>query len=128
MNVKPPVVFAADRDSNKIDHKRVRWFWKLQRAHYPNNDWKTIATSDAQSAIAYDNQAAHFSALRINRNVGNPDNTDIVFRALVVIKWVKADGSVEGTAKATIDWYKSKTPWGDSVGGSPFCSRVATAG
>ncbi len=128
MKVRPPVVFAADRDSNKIDHKRVKWFWKLQRAHYPMNDWKTIATSAVQSATAYDNQAAHFSALRINHNVGNPDFSDVVFRAFVVIKWVKADGSVEGTAKATIDYYKGKMPWGDAVYSSPFCQKVATAG
>jgi hypothetical protein len=128
MNVKPPVVFAADRDSNKIDHKRVKWFWKLQRSHYPNNDWKTIDTSAIQSAMAYENQAAQFSAIRIYRNVGNPDFNDVVYRALVVIKWVKADGSVEGTAKATIDWYNRKMPWDTSVGGAPFCSQVATAG
>jgi hypothetical protein len=128
MSVKPPVVFAADRDSNKIDHKLVKWSWKLQRAHYPTNDWKTIDSSAVQSATAYDNQAAHLSALRINHNVGNPDNTDVLYRALVVIKWVKADGSVEGTAKTTIDWYKGKQPWGDTVFGNPYCQEVATAG
>jgi hypothetical protein len=128
MNVRPPVVFAADRNSSKIDHKRVKWFWKLQRAHGQTNDWKTIATSAVQSAIAYENQAANLSALRIYRTVGNPDFTDINFRALVVIKWVKADGSVEGTAKATIDWYQTKAPWGILVGGQPYCQRVATAG
>jgi hypothetical protein len=129
MNVKPPIVYAADRNSDKIDHKLVKWYWKLQRAHYPGTSgWKTIDTSDTQSATAYENQAAHFSAMRISHSVGNPADSDLLFRALVIIKWVKADGSVEGTAKATIDWYKAKAPWGDNVFGQPFCQAVTTEG
>jgi outer membrane protein TolC len=81
-----------------------------------------------QSAMAYENQAANFSALRIYRNVGNPAFSDTAYRALVVIKWVKADGSVEGTAKATIDVYQGRQPWGNSEYSSPMCAEVATAG
>ncbi len=68
------------------------------------------------------------TALTISNDVGNPDIADIIYRAKVFIKWIKADGSVEGTVTAMIDWYKQKAFGSTYTGGSPWCQKVTTAG
>jgi hypothetical protein len=129
MKVKPPTVYAADRNSGRREHRMIEWYWKLQRAHYPNDDWTSLKTSAMQFALAYDDQPAQFTGLRINKNVGNPSETgDVIYRAKVFIKWLKKDGTVEGTATATIDFYTHKVFGTEFVAGNTWCQKVSTTG
>ena len=128
MKIRRPIVRAADRTSGQIDQRKVRWFWHLQRSTYPSGNWTTIATSAKQTKIAYENQAAAFTPLRIDRNVGTTHQAGVVFRALVVIQFLRPNGSVEGTANATLDWYRYNSPWGFTDHGNGFCERTATSG
>jgi hypothetical protein len=113
MKVQPPTVYAADRDSGVIDHRRVSWQFKIQTRPYESTgSWKTVAVSEKQKAKAYENLAAPFTAMRVD---WRPHHSDpVVFkhvRALVIVKFYKPNGTVEGTAKFLVDWYKNKTPW-----------------
>lgn len=127
MKLRAPTVRAADRDSTVIDQKRVQWSWKLQRAPYPGNTWTTVATSAKQTKVAYENQAAAFTPLQINLNTGlSPDDT--VFRAMVIIKFLRNNGTVEGTVKAVVDYYRMKNPWSTVTSSQPWCSQLTTSG
>jgi hypothetical protein len=123
-----PIVYANDHNPAIRDHQTVKWYWQLQRAHYPELSWKTLDTSNVQAATAYEDARAHFSPMSINHNVGNPDFTDNVYRVKVFIKWVKADGSVEGKANATVDFYKGRAFGYTWVGSNAWCQEVATQG
>ena len=133
MKVKAPQVFAADRNSEMRDHRVVSWQFKLQRKRYEATTWKTIKSSAIQRMTAYEDQAAPFTALTINYDAENedpshdPNGPNIIFRALVIIKWYKPDNSVEGTVKLIPDYYKTKSYWNASPS-SGYCTRYNTNG
>ncbi len=128
MKVQPPTVYAADRDSGVIDHRKVSWQFKLQIRRYDSTGkWKTVASSDVQKAKAYENLAAPFTAMRVD---WKPHHSDpVIFkdlRALVIIKFYKPNGKVEGTAKFIVDWYKRKEPWWTPIRNT--CPNYVTEG
>ena len=57
--VLPPTVFAADRDSGKVDRRAVSWQFQIQRKLLPDGKWKIVGSSAVQRAVAKDNQAPH---------------------------------------------------------------------
>lgn len=126
VKVRPPVVYAADRSAEKIDRKKIVWFWRLQRKSLNGTTWHTVGTSTRQSAFAYENQPAPFSASTIYEN--GSTNAFSFYRALVVIRWVKANGTIEGAAKATVDYYRLKSPFGIRTSGGQFCGSLETSG
>lgn len=128
MKVRRPIVRAADRNAGVRDSRKVRWFWKLQRGTYPGSAWTTVATSDKQTKIAYEDQAAAFTPLRIDRNTGTQANELMIFRALVTIQFLKPNGAVEGTVRATLDWERRNQPWGYSTSNNGWCAQWVTSG
>jgi hypothetical protein len=128
MKLRAPNVRAADRDSNVIDQKRVQWFWKLQRGTINGSTWTNVATSSKQTKIAYENQAAAFTSLRVNFNTGTSPQGETVFRAMVIIKFLKNSGAVEGMVKARIDYYRVKNPWSTFTSGQSWCGQLTTSG
>ena len=133
MKIKAPHVFAADRNSDKRDHRVVSWQWKLQRLGTNATKWKTIKESGIQKKTAYEDQQAAFTPMTINYMAVNEDpnhnvSADVKFRGLVIIKWYKNDGSVESTVKLVPDWYKIRTYWDASPQGNGYCARFNTDG
>lgn len=129
MTIRPPMVMAADTTAGR-DHARVTWWWKLQRATWDGTlgPWETIKKSNKQTALAYDDEAAHLSAMRINHSIGTNYNNPYVFGAVAKIQWKNDNGMVKGTAQASIDYYLDKYPWGPYVSGRPFCGGHVTSG
>jgi hypothetical protein len=131
MRVKAPHVFAADRNSDKRDHRVVTWQWKLQRKKFDATTWKTIKSSAIQKKTAYEDAQAPFTGMTINYNSEKDDmdhnGPSVVFRALVIIKWFKPDGSVESTIKLVPSYYEDRTYWA-APPNTDYCDRVDTNG
>ena len=136
MQVDAPHVFAADRNSDKREKRLVTWQWKLQHEDWgdplPNN-WKTVKSSAVQKATAYEDAEAGFTPLRINYDIEALDpehqgRNGEIFRALVVIKWFRGDGTLESTVKLTPSFYYIKSVFGNRTSGANYCSWVVTSG
>lgn len=131
MKVRAPQVFAADRNSGARDQRRVSWQFKIQRAPYDMSEpWQTTASSAVQRRIAYDNQAAAFTPMQVNYNAttSQPGSDDDLLRALVILKWYRPNGSVEGTVRLAPTYYRNKSPFGVNTGGNPWCQARVTSG
>ena len=138
VQVRAPHVFAADRNSAKRDHRTVTWRFNLQRHDFvypaPATGWKTVAQSAIQKAVAYDDAQAPFTALKIDyptrqHSAAPPTMDQHMYRALVVIKWYKGDGSLEATVKLAPDFYRIKTVFRDAFSnGDGYCPTVETTG
>ena len=119
MKVRPPEVLAADRNSDRREHRRVTWQFKIQAKLFSSKEWQTYASSGVQSATAYEDAAAPFSALQATynaKNIDNPTEDSIIMRALVTIKWHKNSGGVEGVVKLALGFYKYRSPFGIRTG------------
>jgi hypothetical protein len=132
MKVYAPHVFAADRNSEKRDHRTVSWQFKLQRQSAGESAWHTFKSSAKQTKVAYEDTMAPFTAMTITYNSENSDpdhvsGPNLYYRALVIIKWYKPDGSVESTVKLVPDYYAMDTCW-DEAPNQGKCSRVDTNG
>jgi hypothetical protein len=132
MKVRAPQVFAADRNASRRDRKQVSWQWKLQRMRSDETTWRVIKSSAIQRGTAYEDQKAPFTAMQINYNSHNEDlNHNAVhyvdFRALVIIKWFKGDGSLEGTVKLVPSWYRTMSYWAAGPQADK-CARINTDG
>jgi hypothetical protein len=128
MKLRAPNVRAADRNSNVIDQKRVQWFWKLQRGTFNSSTWTNVATSAKQTKVAYENQAAAFTPLQINFNTGMSAQGDTLFRAVVTIKFLRNNGTAEGTVKATLHYFRIKSPFGTFTSSQKWCQQTTTSG
>lgn len=128
--VLPPTVFAADRDSGKVDRRAVSWQFQIQRKLLPDGKWKIVGSSAVQRAVAKDNQAAAFTPLVIKHNAHNDGGTpDYQMRVQVTIKWYKPSGAVEGSVFFRPSYYYHVAEgYPTFVGSNPFCSEVITAG
>lgn len=103
MRVLAPGIFAADRTTER-DSRIVGWFFKLQRM-MPTGPWQTIARSPEQKARAYDDAAAVLTAKKVYFK-GKIDGS--LFRAVVVMKWYKPNGSVAGKVVLRPSYYSVK--------------------
>jgi hypothetical protein len=120
MKVQPPQVFAADRNSDKREHRRVSWQFKIQASPGVSPQvWETVASSGKQSATAYEDAAAPFSFMQLAfnaKNLPNASENGDLMRALVVIEWYRPSGGAEGTAKLGLEYHKYKSPYGVRIG------------
>ena len=69
--------------------------------------------------------------LKYNSENSDPNHTgaggDIIYRAVVIVKWWKPNGTVESTVRLALDWFKTETYW--AAGPSDkWCSRINTDG
>ncbi len=129
IKVLPPTVYAADRDSAKVDTRQVSWQFKIQRKLYPTGKWKVVASSAVQHATAKDNHAAAFSALTLKHDGHKGGLTSaLVVRIQVLIKWYKPNGSVEGKVLFRPSYYTFTTPDFSSTSSQHWCQEVATSG
>jgi len=132
MKVRAPQVKAADRQPGVRDHRHVDWRIKIQRQLFGSSDpWETVAQSHIQKAQAYEDAAAPFSPikLRYNAHVDIPNAEEYVYRAVVIIRWIKFGGTVEGTVRLTPTYYKMLTPFSPPhTGGGDYCGAISTAG
>jgi hypothetical protein len=129
ITVLPPTVYAADRNSAKVDTRHVSWKFQIQRKYYPTGTWKVVASSAVQKATAKDNLAAPFTALTLNHDghVAGLD-TNWTVRIQVLIKWYKPNGSVEGTILFRPSYYTYTTPDFTGVSNQHWCQEVTTSG
>lgn len=125
-----PVVRAADRNSNKRDKRRVSWQFKLQHARDPIYNWKVVKSSPIQYGTAYEDQAAPFTKMKVSYSpkFSLTEGQDGRFRPVIIIKWYKKDGSVEGRAKLIPSYYTFKSLYGTNNNAHDWCSTVATDG
>jgi len=132
MKVRAPQVYAADRKPGVRDQRHVDWRIRIQRHLFGSLDpWETVAQSHIQKALAYEDAAAPFTPikLRYNANVNIPNNDSYVYRAFVIIRWIKFGGTVEGTVRLTPTYYRMKTPFSPPfTGGGDFCGAITTEG
>lgn len=131
MKLRAPRVRAADRNSDLRDHRHVTWQFKIQRKIYDSPDpWQTVAASAVQGGTAYEDQAAPFSAMQVYYNARSHQQADdyYILRALVIIKWYRPGGAVEGTVRLTPTYYSGKMPWGTSTFGNDWCAAETTSG
>jgi hypothetical protein len=131
VRVPAPIVYAADRNSeNDLESRRVSFQLKIQRHLFGSTDpWKVVASSPIQVKRAYENTKAPFSAIKL---YFTPDKTLTngqrgQFRAMVVLKFIKNNGVVEGTVKLWPSFYNKRSPYGDGVEEN-YCSGVDTNG
>lgn len=127
--VQPPTVKAADRNSSKVDKRVVSWQFQIQRKLYPDGTWKVVATSATQKATATETTAAPFTALTVKHVVPQTtQNSELIVRIQVLIKWYKPAGGVEGSILFRPTYYEYVTPDFSGVGSQPYCNEVATSG
>jgi len=129
ITVQPPTVFAADRNSGKVDTRTVSWQFQIQRKNVSFGKWKIVASSKVQRATAKDNAAAPFTALTLKHS-GKPAANDPSWtvRVQVLIKWYKPGGSVEGTVFFRSSYYTFTTPDFSATSSQPWCQEVVTNG
>jgi hypothetical protein len=132
VKVRPPNAFAVDRTGAR-DHQKISWQFKLQGEVFGSGDnWMTFAESTVHSATGYDNTPAGFSPVKIafnSRSNPDPNKEDFVFRAMVIVTWYKASGSVGGKVKLLPTYYRVKGPFSPPfTGGGSYCSAINTAG
>jgi hypothetical protein len=133
MKVFAPHVFAADVNSETRDQRIVSWQWQLQWKEYDKVRWHTIKSTAIQKRIAYDDEQAPFSAMKLYYNSEKDDPTheiggpNVIFRARVIIRWYKPNGDVESTVKLKPDWYETDTYW-DAGPSDNYCQRINTDG
>ena len=109
VRVTAPSVTSADRNSATRDRRTVSFQLKIQRAVRDSGDpWRVVKSSPIQKAPAWDDQAAALSQIKLfytpRKTTFNGQNG--IFRAMVVVKWLKRDGTVEGTAKMWPSYYR----------------------
>lgn len=140
IKVRAPRVLAADRDSNKIDHRRVGWRFIVQKmptgpgavvadAVLPGGvppSWTNYYKSPVQKATAYENAFAPFSPM--TRSISTA-NDGARYRVLIKMFWYRRDGSKEGTAIHLVDYYRWQFPTGDEdAGPGIYCYRAGAPG
>jgi hypothetical protein len=130
MTVTAPNVYAADRNSGVRDHRKVSWQFRIQVVPFSGGSWKTVAHSSIQRATAYDDQAAPFTPMKVywKPSRTGPNAGALKVRAMVIIKWYKPGGGIEGKVKGTIDYYLMKMPWGNFTSSQPYCQDYTTSG
>ena len=101
MRVSAPQVYAANNNNTVREHRVVGWRVRLQRGTSPGGPWKTTLTSPEERATAYDDTPAVLHPIFVKRQ---SDNTQLIYRALVVIRWYHG-GAVEGSAVLRIQYY-----------------------
>lgn len=130
MTARAPKVFAADRNSSVRDHRKVSWQFKIQRAPYNTTAWQTVASSAVQKATAWDDQAASFSYMKItydaHTTASGSENDQL--RALIILKWYKPSGAVEGTVQLAPSYYRYISEWSTNTAGNEWCGVRATEG
>ena len=129
ITVIPPTVYAADRNSAKVDTRHVSWQFQIQRKHDPDGHWVVVGRSAIQRGTAKDNLAAPFTALSLKHNGHHAGlDTAWILRIQVLIKWYKPSGPVEGTVLFRPDYFWITTPDFSGVSSEPYCQEVATSG
>ena len=134
MRITAPTVTAADRNSETRDRRTVSFQLKIQRnTLFSSDPWQVVKSSAIQKAPAWDDQAAALSPIKLyftpQKTISNGQNA--VFRAMVVIKWIKRDGTVEGSAKMWPTYYRENSPYHSKpypIKGDGFCSAISTDG
>jgi hypothetical protein len=128
ITVQPPTVFAADRNSGKVDSRKVSWQFQIQRKQIPDGTWKVVGGSAVQHATAKDNAAAPFTKLALSHHPKVANDPSWVVRVQVLIKWYKPTGGVEGSVLFRPSYYRLMSPNFNSTGSQPYCQEVETNG
>ena len=100
VRVRDPLVFARDRNPDRVDSRWVSWKYRVQAQTVKG--WATVATSALQKRTATDAQIADFSPMRTHFD----GSASTSYRVVVIISWYGADGTtVVGRAVHRADWY-----------------------
>jgi len=128
--VKAPIVYAADRNSSKRESRKITFQLKIEKHSFGSPDpWKVVDSSPTQRATAYDDQPAPLNPIKFyftpNKTFHNGQSGQ--YRVMMLIKWLKNDGSVEGSVKIWPTYYKKNSPYGPGQH-IDYCSAVDTNG
>ena len=133
MRVTPPEVRTADRNSETRDRRTVSFQLKIQRTTIGSGTWQVVKSSSIQKAPAWDDQAAALSPIKLfftpKKTTFNGQNA--MFRAMVLVKWFKRDGTVEGTVKMWPSYYRLNSPHNTKpypVTPDDYCCAISTDG
>jgi hypothetical protein len=100
VRVRDPLVFARDRNPDRVDSQLVSWKYRVQAE--TTEGWATVATSGLQKRIATDAQVADFSPMRTSF----AGSASTQYRVVVTMRWYSLDGdTVVGRAVHRADWY-----------------------
>jgi hypothetical protein len=100
VRVRDPLVFARDRNADRVDSQWVSWKYRVQAE--TTKGWATVATSDLQKRIATDAQVADFRPMRTSF----AGSASTQYRVVVIVRWYSVDGdTVVGRAVHRADWY-----------------------
>lgn len=111
INVRPPNVQASVfHDGNQ----QVGWRFTVQRRyadafHEQPGPWEHRYTSPTQKATTDADHDASFSPMDVSVQVPDDASSDVWYRYRVIVKvfWYRDNGSVSGTARMRVEWFKS---------------------
>jgi hypothetical protein len=100
VRVRDPLVFARDRNPDRVDSQWVSWKYRVRAETVKG--WATVATSASQKRISTDAQIANFSPMRTTF----AGSAATQYRVRVIMRWYATDGTtVVGRAVHRADWY-----------------------
>ena len=100
VRVRDPLVFARDRNADRVDSQWVSWKYRVQAQTVKG--WANVATSEVQKRVATDAQVANFGPMRTDF----AGSASTQYRVAVIIRWYGTDGTtVVGRAVHRADWY-----------------------
>ena len=100
IRVRDPLVFARDRNADRVDSQLVSWKYRIQAETVKG--WATVADSPTQKRTASDAQVANFSPMRTSF----AGSASTQYRVVVTVRWYGADGTtVVGRAVHRVAWY-----------------------
>ena len=96
-------------------YQRVGWRFIVQRLRKWSDEqvWKTTYRSPVQKATAYSGVNASFDPMDVAVDVPADSYNDPFYRVRVTMLWYRADGSVSGSARHSVDYY------GTTIDGDP---------
>ncbi len=110
INVRPPNVQAsAFHEGNQ----QVGWRFTVDRRQFnaftDPGPWKHRYTSPTQKATTDADHDASFSPMDVSVQVPDNSSSDVWYQYRVIVKvfWYSDNGSVSGTARMRVEWFKS---------------------
>jgi hypothetical protein len=111
--MRPPIVYAIDKNGRR-NSQRVGWRLLVDR-YDPTNPGpgaQIFYTSPRQVRIAYDDQAASFSRMKVKKAF---PKDDLEYRFFGRMLWFRADGSIQGESVHVVSYHKRVSPWAEDV-------------
>jgi hypothetical protein len=132
ISARPPSAWWYDTNSSiDTQHGTVGWQMIVNTRVPPATTWTFWKKTSVQKKVAYEDHPAYdladrapFTNLSIDINYLDFAAANTQFQVVVKAIWYHADGSVRGTAKHTVVYYRTyKGSTAGNVLGTQYCSR-----